>query len=284
MELMITTQLDPGILPEIQWNNKELKQEIEQKAKEYANIVYSEAQEAEMRKDRATLNRLVTAFETQRKQVKKFYQSPYEKFEAQVKEVLAPVREAIGSIDNGLAEIDRQYRVMKTSKMQEFYEKHVGALRGIVPFQKTVNEENYRKSVTDKKLEQYYTTFFKKVDEDMEAIEELPERFRDKALLRYADTLSLTEALREGKRLEALEAELEARRNRKKQQAAATPSGQEKAPVQETKQESTEEAQPQAETAPQLFHMTFCVMGTREQLMGLRQYMIDNNIQFGKAE
>ena len=43
MELMITTQLDPGILPEIQWNNKELKQEIEQKAKEYANIVYSEA-------------------------------------------------------------------------------------------------------------------------------------------------------------------------------------------------------------------------------------------------
>lgn len=284
MELMITTQMDPGILPEIQWNNEELKQEIERKAKEYASIVYSEAQEAEMRKDRATLNRLVTAFETQRKQVKKFYQSPYEKFEAQVKEVLAPVRDAIGSIDNGLAEIDRQYRVMKTNKMQEFYEKYVGDLKGIVPFQKTVNEENYRKSVTDKKLEQYYATFFKRVDEDMEAIEELPERFRDKALFRYADTLSLTEALREGKRLEALEAELEARRNREKQQAAATPSGQEKAPVQEVKQESTEEAQPQAETAPQLFRMAFYVMGTCEQLMGLRQYMIDNNIQFGKAE
>lgn len=284
MELMITTQLDPGILPEIQWNNKELKQEIEQKAKEYANIVYSEAQEAEMRKDRATLNRLVTAFETQRKQVKKFYQSPYEKFEAQVKEVLAPVRDAIGSIDNGLAEIDRQYRVMKTNKMQEFYEKYVGDLKGIVPFQKTVNEENYRKSVTDKKLEQYYTTFFKRVDEDMEAIEELPERFRDKALLRYADTLSLTEALREGKRLEALEAELEARRNREKQQAAATPPAQEKAPIQEVKQESTEKAQPQVETAPQLFRMTFYVTGTYEQLMGLRQYMNDNKIQFGKAE
>ena len=284
MELMITTQMDPGILPEIQWNNEELKQEIERKAKEYASIVYSEAQEAEMRKDRATLNRLVAAFETQRKQVKKFYQSPYEKFEAQVKEVLAPVRDAIGSIDNGLAEIDRQYRVTKTNKMQEFYEKYVGDLKGIVPFQKTVNEENYRKSVTDKKLEQYYATFFKRVDEDMEAIEELPERFRDKALFRYADTLSLTEALREGKRLEALEAELEARRNREKQQAAATPSGQEKAPVQEVKQESTEEAQPQAETAPQLFRMAFYVMGTCEQLMGLRQYMIDNNIQFGKAE
>ena len=284
MELMITTQLDPGILPEIQWNNKELKQEIEQKAKEYANIVYSEAQEAEMRKDRATLNRLVTAFETQRKQVKNFFQSPYEKFEAQVKEVLAPVRDAIGSIDNGLAEIDRQYRVMKTNKMQEFYEKYVGDLKGIVPFQKTVNEENYRKSVTDKKLEQYYTTFFKRVDEDMEAIEELPERFRDKALLRYADTLSLTEALREGKRLEALEAELEARRNREKQQAAATPPAQEKAPIQEVKQESTEKAQPQVETAPQLFRMTFYVTGTYEQLMGLRQYMNDNKIQFGKAE
>lgn len=235
MELMITTQLDPGILPEIQWNNEELKQEIERKAKEYASIVYSEAQEAEMRKDRATLNRLVTAFETQRKQVKKFYQSPYEKFEAQVKEVLAPVRDAIGSIDNGLAEIDRQYRVMKTNKMQEFYEKYVGDLKGIVPFQKTVNEENYRKSVTDKKLEQYYATFFKRVDEDMEAIEELPERFRDKALFRYADTLSLTEALREGKRLEALEAELEARRNREKQQLQQLLLDRRRQPVQEVK-------------------------------------------------
>lgn len=284
MELMITTQMDPGILPEIQWNNEELKQEIEQKAKEYANIVYSEAQEAEMRKDRATLNRLVTAFETQRKQVKKFYQSPYEKFEAQVKEVLAPVREAIESIDNGLAEIDRQYRVMKTNKMQEFYEKHAGGLKGIVPFRKTVNEENYRKSVTDKKLEQYYTTFFKKVDEDMEAIEELPERFRDKALLRYTDTLNLTEALREGKRLEALEVELETRRNREKQQAAATPPVQEKKPVQEVKQEPAEETQPQEETEQQLFCMKFYAKGTYEQLMGLRQYMIDNKIQFGKVE
>lgn len=284
MELMITTQMDPGILPEIQWNNEELKQEIQQKAKEYANTAYSEAQEAEMRKDRATLNRLVIAFETQRKQVKKFYQGPYEKFEAQVKEVLAPVREAIESIDNGLAEIDRQYRVTKTNKMQEFYEKYVGDLKGIVPFQKTISEYNYRKSITDKKLEQYYITFFKKVDEDIEAIEELPERFRDKALLRYADTLNLAEALREGKRLEALEAELEARRKQEELQDRKMPTVQEPAPAPEIKQEQEEEAQHPAEPEPKLYCMKFCVKATYEQLMGLRQYMVDNNIQFGKVD
>lgn len=38
MELRITTQVEPGVLPEIEWNNEELKQEIAQKAAEYQCI------------------------------------------------------------------------------------------------------------------------------------------------------------------------------------------------------------------------------------------------------
>ncbi|MEY8536817.1 DUF1351 domain-containing protein, partial [Blautia pseudococcoides] len=95
MELRIATQMDPGVLPEVQWNNEELKKEITDKAEEYKNIAYTAEQSAEMKKDRAKLNALVNAFEDQRKQVKKFYSEPYSKFEAQVKEVLAPAREAI---------------------------------------------------------------------------------------------------------------------------------------------------------------------------------------------
>lgn len=132
--------MEPGTLPEIQWNSNELKEEIQKKAQEYASIAYTDSQTAEMRKDRATLNRLVKAFEEERKQVKKFYAAPYEKFEAQVKEVLEPVRSAVKVIDDGLYEIEQKYRSEKTEKMREYYDLYVGDLRSVIPFEKTVKE------------------------------------------------------------------------------------------------------------------------------------------------
>lgn len=287
MELRITTQMDPGVLPEIQWNHEDLKREIAEKAAEYKAIAYTDEQESEMRKDRATLNKLVTAFEDQRKQVKKFYQAPYDKFEAQVKEVLQPVREAIKTIDAGLSEIDRDYRLKKTNKMRELYEASVGDLKGILPFEKTIREEWYKKSITDKKLAQGYTDLFGRIRSDLESLEELPERFRDKAMLRYMETYSLSDALREGKRLEEVERAMEDRR-RKQEEEAARKSEMKKG---DTKAEASlshgtvqETVEQNASAEDPVMCLDFRVWGTREQLMALRQYMIDNHLKFGKVE
>lgn len=287
MELRIATQMDPGVLPEIQWNHEDLKKEIAAKAAEYKAIAYTDEQETEMRKDRATLNKLVTAFEDQRKQVKKFYQAPYDKFEAQVKEVLQPVREAIKTIDAGLSEIDRDYRVKKTNKMRELYEASVGDLKGILPFEKTIREEWYKKSITDKKLAQGYTDLFGRIRSDLESLEELPERFRDKAMLRYMETYSLSDALREGKRLEEVERAMEDRRKKQEEEAARKAEIKKEEKKAETSESYTapqETIEQNASTEEPVMRLDFRVWGTREQLMALRQYMIDNHLKFGKVE
>ena len=287
MELRITTQMVPGSLPEIQWNNEELKKEIAEKATEYKNIAYTAEQSTEMRKDRAKLNTLVTAFEDQRKRVKKFYNEPYTKFEDQVKEVLAPAREAIALIDKGLDEIEKKYRADRKAKMQELYEKYVGDLRGLVPFTRTVKEEYYKKAFTDKKLEQAYIDFLGRIREDMKALEELPERFRDKALLKYVESFRLSDALREGKRLEELEKAMEERRrNQEAEKAArdaAKPQARPQAQAQQQEAPITEPVNTANEEEP-IMSLGFRAWGTKTQLMGLRQYMIDNNIKFGKVE
>ena len=289
MELQIMTSMEPGVLPEIQWNNKELKAEIASKAKEYASIAYTDGQETEMRKDRATLNKLVTAFENQRKEVKAFYQAPYQKFETQVKEVLGPVRDAIKVIDDGLAEIERQYRVDKTNKMREIYEAKVGDLRAILPFEKTIKENWYKKAIKDKNLEQGYIDLFKRTRSDMDALDALPDRFRDKAVMKYMENYSLSEALTEGKRLEMLEAALEERRKKAEEAKAAQIKQQEEVPgptVEKTAKVAVSAqviALVQKEAAP-VVSLDFRVYGTKEQLMKLRQYMIDNQIKFEKVE
>lgn len=240
-----------------------------------------------MRKDRAKLNTLVTAFEDQRKRVKKFYNEPYTKFEDQVKEVLAPAREAIALIDKGLDEIEKKYRADRKAKMQELYEKYVGDLRGLVPFTRTVKEEYYKKAFTDKKLEQAYIDFFGRIREDMKALEELPERFRDKALLKYVESFRLSDALREGKRLEELEKAMEERRrNQEAEKAArdaAKPQARPQAQAQQQEAPITEPVNTANEEEP-IMSLGFRAWGTKTQLMGLRQYMIDNNIKFGKVE
>ena len=291
MELRITTQMEPGVLPEVQWNNEELKKEIAEKAAEYKNIAYTAEQSTDMRKDRAKLNALVTAFEDQRKRVKKFYNEPYTKFEDQVKEVLAPAREAIALIDKGLDEIEKKYRADRKAKMQELYEKYVGDLRGLVPFTRTVKEEYYKKAFTDKKLEQAYIDFFGRIREDMKALEELPERFRDKALLKYVESFSLSDALREGKRLEELEKTMEERRRNQEAEEAARdavkqreePQARPQAQAQQQEAPITEPVNTANEEEP-IISLDFRAWGTKAQLMGLRQYMIDNNIKFGKVE
>ena len=289
MELQIMTSMEPGVLPEIQWNNKELKAEIASKAKEYASIAYTDGQEAEMRKDRATLNKFVTAFENQRKEVKAFYQAPYQKFETQAKEVLGPVRDAIKVIDDGLAEIERQYRVDKTNKMREIYEAKVGDLRAILPFEKTIKENWYKKAIKDKNLEQGYIDLFKRTRSDMDALDALPDRFRDKAVMKYMENYSLSEALTEGKRLEMLEAALEERRKKAEEAKAAQIKQQEEVPVPTVEKTakvavSAQGIAPVQKEAAPVVSLDFRVYGTKEQLMKLRQYMIDNQIKFGKVE
>ena len=289
MELQIMTSMEPGVLPEIQWNNKDLKAEIASKSKEYASIAYTDGQETEMRKDRATLNKLVTAFENQRKEVKAFYQAPYQKFETQVKEVLGPVRDAIKVIDDGLAEIERQYRVDKTNKMREIYEAKVGDLRAILPFEKTIKENWYKKAIKDKNLEQGYIDLFKRTRSDMDALDALPDRFRDKAVMKYMENYSLSEALTEGKRLEMLEAALEERRKKAEEAKAAQIKQQEEVPVPTVEKTakvavSAQGIAPVQKEAAPVVSLDFRVYGTKEQLMKLRQYMIDNQIKFGKVE
>ena len=244
-----------------------------------------------MRKDRAKLNALVTAFEDQRKQVKKFYNTPYDKFEKEVKEVLAPVREAITLIDKGIAEVEKKYREDRKAKMQELYEKYVGDLKELVPFARTVKEEYYKKAFTDKKLEQAYIDFFGRIREDMKALEELPERYRDKALLKYVESFSLSDALREGKRLEELEKAMEERRRNQEAEKAARDAAKQREELQARPQAQAQQQEvPITETVntaneeEPIISLDFRAWGTKAQLMGLRQYMIDNHIKFGKVE
>ena len=289
LELKIITPMEPGTLPEIQWNHEEAKAYTLQKAQEYQSIAYTDADKSAMKADRAQINKFVSAMEDEQKRVKAFYNEPYEKFNAQVKEVLQPMRDTIQIIDQGLDEIEQKYREEKTELCRKYYDRHIGDLRELLPFERTIREEYYKRAFKENKLEQAYMDFFGRIREELKALEELPERFRDKAVLEYMKSFSLSDAIREGKRLEEMENVMEERRLAQAREEEARKAAQAlqaknvpdapAEPSEPEKQEAPEEEQPE----PVLF-LDFRVWGTREQLMRLRQYLIDNGLKFGKVE
>lgn len=298
MELTIYNPEGAAQLPEIQWNYKELKEYALAKAKDYQSIAYTDADVSDMKKDRADINRFINALEDARKRKKKEYLAPYEKFEAQVKDALVPLRQTTALIGQKLDEVEQQYRAGRLEKMRECYGKTAGDLQSLVPFERTVKEEYYKRAYTDKKLLQAYDEFFGQIREDMKALDDLPDRVRSKAIYKYMESYSLSDALREGKRLEELEKAMEERHKRQEEerraeadkltaaQDQAAKTAQEAASGQSDAQPDPQDAVPQEEHPQEepIFSLDFRVWGTRQQIMELRQYMINQGIKFGKVE
>lgn len=289
LELRIITPMEPGTLPEIQWNHEEAKAYTLQKAQEYQSIAYTDADKSAMKADRAQINKFVSAMEDERKRVKAFYNEPYEKFNTQVKEVLQPMRDTMRLIDQGLDEIEQKYREEKTELCRKYYDRHIGDLRDLLPFERTIREEYYKRAFKENKLEQAYMDFFGRIREELKALEELPERFRDKAVLEYMKSFNLSDAIREGKRLEEMEKVMEERRlaqaREKEERQAAQALQAESVPAAPAEAPEPETQEPPAEDNPDpVLYLDFRVWGTREQLMRLRQYLVDNGLKFGKAE
>lgn len=116
MELKIISPGENGFLKEIQWNQEEVKAWVAARVQDYKNIAYTEDQVKDMKKDRADLNKLRTAFESERKRLKKVCMEPYNLFEQQAKEVVALIDEPIQLIDSQLYELEEIRKQQKKKR------------------------------------------------------------------------------------------------------------------------------------------------------------------------
>ena len=121
MELKSLSPQEGGFVKEIRWNNEELKAEIAEKMQEYKSLAFTEETIKEAKADRAKLNKLRTAFEDERKRIKKLWMAPYDEFEKQVKELIALIDEPIRLIDSQIKEVELKRREEKRQKIEELF-------------------------------------------------------------------------------------------------------------------------------------------------------------------
>ena len=125
LELQIYSPKPENKFPTIKWNNEELKAEIAKAVEDYQNLVVTPETERDCKDTRAKLNKLRTAIEETRKEMKRRVNEPYAIFEKQVKEVEAPIDQAMQNLDKQLAEIKVMRQEAKRKQIKEAYEKGI---------------------------------------------------------------------------------------------------------------------------------------------------------------
>ena len=296
MELRIISPEENGFLKEIQWNQEEVKAWVAARVQDYKSIAYTADQVKDMKKDRAELNKLRTAFEDERKRLKKACMEPYNRFEQQVKEVTALIDEPIQLIDSQLLEIEERRKQEKKKAIEELFQT-IG-FQNFVTLERIADPKWLNATVSLGKIEEQMKSEMYRIGTEVATIGKLPE-FSFEALEVYEKTLNLNQAIAEGQRLaeiqkKKLEYEAEQKRiaeEKARQEAAAQVEVDDTAAENKTVEEATEEVitEEVAETKQEfvqeeLTQMDFRVWGTREQLLGLRQYLIDHQIKYGKVE
>lgn len=202
MELKIYNPSEEnGFLKHIDWNYDELKAALLQKLEYYKGLVYTEDQIKEAKADRANLNALATAIDSKRKGIKKQCLQPYEQFEAQIKDLLAVIKEPVALIDSQIKGYEEEKKAKKLEEVKALFEKlkdAAGEELEFVDFEQIFEDKFLNASLSLKMVETVINNKFNAIKCNLKTIAELKE-YSFEATEVYKETLNLNEALEKAK-------------------------------------------------------------------------------------
>ena len=229
LELQIISPKPEQKFPQIKWNYEELKSEIAKAMQDYQNLVVTADSEKDCKETRAKLNKLRTAIETARKDMKKKINEPLKIFEEQVKEVEEPIDTAIGNLDKQLQELVEARKEQKRKDIEVIWN-GIAKKPKYLTLERVWNDKWLNATYQMKQVTQDINDILKKDHENTETLAKLP-KYAYEAMQYYAQTLDIARAIdlaNEHAEIERRKAEAEAKK-------------QEQKPEQKTGQESAEQ-------------------------------------------
>ena len=202
MELIMTTDLAKALPKSIDFNHSQLKTELAEKLTYYKNLVVTEDSIKSAKTDRATLNKLRTALDDKRKEVKKDCLTPYEDFERRVKELIGMIDEPITAIDNQIKVFDEQKKQEKQQEINDFYLANINDLFDLLPLLKISNPKWLNAGYKVADIEKEITDTIFKVGNDIKIIKAFGVACEQQMLDKYLATLDMSAAMTEKTRWE----------------------------------------------------------------------------------
>ena len=338
LTLVINSPDEGQFLKSIGWNKEQIKEAVVSITEQYRGLAYTEEQLQEAKADRAKLNAMKNDISARRIQVKNALLEPYNKFEAEVKEVVALIDEPIAMIDEQIVAYEERTKEEKRQTLEKFFVENKGSLPEQITFERIFNPQwlNKRSSMTSCKND--IKKLIEDISADLAAIHSsLDERYSVYAEEFYLKReMNLSHALAEANHIQEMDRKVEEERKAKEQAQKEREEAQKRAKEEaEAKKQREAEAQnaPQYRNSPQkgvseveheqvtmfdkteglkseirdfmnppvekkeepirqqspaeeekIYKSAFMVRATKAKLMMLRDFMIQNGIEFSKIE
>lgn len=191
-ELQIQVKQELGI---IDFNYEEIKQGVTASMELYKNIVTTEENLAETKKEVATLTKIKDAADKERIRVKKKCMEPYDEFEKKIKEITSLIAEPIELIKGQLEEFEIRRKKAKKESVQAIYSELIGELAEYLPLDKIYNPKWENATFSIKNITEEIETVASSTQLSIDTLKGMNSEVVDKALTAYKADLSLANAI-----------------------------------------------------------------------------------------
>lgn len=278
LELKMITDLQAATPAEISFNFEELKSELSERLEYYSGLVVTEDGIKDAKADRAKLNKLRTAIDTRRKDIKKEYLRPYNDFEGKIKELTVLIDQPIAAIDAQLADYDARKKEAKLKSIEETYEEIVPVeLKEIIPLSRILDQKWLNVTTAMGKVREDLETWVKRVNADLLALDTIEPEYAVAVKQKYADTLDVSIAISHKEALKAAEEAFKAREIEREAREAKKAT--------ETKSEplaAQPEQQPTMQTEEKKHMLRLEFNLTRSQAIALKNFIEASQIEYKK--
>lgn len=273
-ELIILNDLDQA-MPNLTISNfEDLMTELKDRLSFYNGLIVTEDAIKEAKEDRATLNKLKTALDDERKKIKKQCLDIQSGIESQIKQLIAPIDESMAAIDKQLAVFDEQKKVEKRQRIEVMYAETIpDSYKDIVPLDRIFDKRWLNVSTTDKAIREALTDIGNRVACAILAIQRIEPEYQAAVRTEYIRTLDLAAALRQ-----------------REQAMAAAVTFSQAAPIENTPAEEkpaeavqTPPAQPVSAPDEKVYKATLNIRVTLSQWEALKQYMNAAGIEYNRV-
>jgi hypothetical protein len=268
--------------PNIKWNKDELKAQITEFREGYADaIIQNDEDYKAAKKDRAEINAVLKKISDQRIQVKKAVMKPYEVFEKELKNAQSDLEDIQKKIASTIKEYEDEQSEKKLNWIKDVFSRAIeGKDMDFLTLERIFDKKWMNKSTKEEDVEKAITARVETIRNNLLWIAEVEDStIRATARKQYEETLEFGAIVRlvadikrrreeeekkaQEERDESRQNDLEALRNR-----LNSPNETTSTPPSVSVPDSDENA---SESEIQRYFSAFCVRGTAEQIMRLRE-------------
>jgi len=179
----------------IHTNMEETRAWLEGVLSQYTGMVFTEESKTDAKKTVADLRKVKKEIDDSRKEVKKFWMAPYERFEAEVKDLMAMVDKPIDQTNSQIEAFEKKRLEEREAAIRQIYEEEIGDMEDFLPLYRIQGEKWKNASVTLKVIRKEMQETVTSARAGKMAIETMQSDAVPEALRKFQATRNLPEAL-----------------------------------------------------------------------------------------